>query len=215
MKYVTYRQFNDPGMAEQLTGLLKDNNIEFEIEDNSPGFDPAFAYNVLNSQIAVKIAKEDFAIVNDLLNQLNKQEIDSVDSNYYLFQFSDDELLDIITKRDEWNHFDFQLAQKILNDRGKEITPEVIELLGRQRIRELSKTEEGQENWIRAGYLFAIIGGIIGIFIGFHLYTHKKTLPNGERVYGFNSQDRKNGLRIFFIGIVMTIIWTIIKYKYE
>ncbi len=43
----------------------------------------------------------------------------------------------------------------------------------------------------------------MGVFIGHHLNTAKKTLPNGERVYVYNAEDRSHGKWIYFIGIVM------------
>ncbi len=52
---------------------------------------------------------------------------------------------------------------------------------------------------------------IIGLFIGWHLMSYKKTLPDGERVYGYNETDRKHAKRIFYIGIVVLVICIIYK----
>jgi hypothetical protein len=46
------------------------------------------------------------------------------------------------------------------------------------------------------GYIFAFLGGIIGIFIGRFIATHKKTLPNGEKVFAYCAPDRNHGNRI-------------------
>ena len=43
------------------------------------------------------------------------------------------------------------------------------------------------------GYFFTIIGGLLGIFIGYSLFTVKKTLPNGKKVYSYSENDRKHG----------------------
>ena len=137
-----------------------------------------------------------------MLQQISLSQIDSVDKDYYLFNFTDLELMEVITKRDEWGHLDFILAQKILKERGKEIKPEVVELLKKQRLEELAKPEENQKAWIYAGYITAVLGGFLGIFIGWHLSTYKKTLPNGDRVYGHSQSDRKHGNRILIIGVI-------------
>ena len=131
-------------------------------------------------------------------------EIDQVDKDYYLFGFSDDELLDLISKADEWSPFDFLLARKILAQRGNVLSNEEVKYLEEERINELKKPEAPQTKWIIIGYLCAALGGILGIFIGWHLFTYKKTLPNGERLYGYSKADRKHGRIIFYIS---SIVW--------
>ena len=126
-------------------------------------------------------------------------------------RFTDDELIEVITKSDEWNKFDISLAKKLLKDKGKEITPEKIEEIKRQRIIELSKPEEGQKGYIILGYITAFLGGLLGIFIGWHLLTYKKTLPNGNRIYAYSENDRKQGNRILTIGYIFLAFWLIIR----
>jgi hypothetical protein len=124
-------------------------------------------------------------------------------------------LFDILSKPDEWNEFDYQLSGLILRERGKEISSDTIDLLRKQRINELSKPDEGHRNWMYAGYIFALLGGLLGVFIGWHLSTFKKTLPNGQRVNGYNAQDRRHGRRIFIIGIIMFFISVMITIARE
>ncbi|MDN5202314.1 hypothetical protein QQ008_13090 [Fulvivirgaceae bacterium BMA10] len=65
-------------------------------------------------------------------------------------------------------------------DRGNDVSDEVVELLKNQRINELAKPEGSQKAWIYAEYIIALLGGILGVFIGWHLILFKKTSPNGE-----------------------------------
>ena len=51
-----------------------------------------------------------------------EKEIEVIDDDYYLLSFSDDELIDVVSKSDEWNKFDVSLAKKLLKERGNEIT---------------------------------------------------------------------------------------------
>ena len=139
--------------------------------------------------------------------------METVDKDHYLFGFTDEELFEIISKPDEWNEFDFQLAKKILRERGKEINQDTINLLKKQRLNDLAKPEEGQRNWIYAGYIFALLGGLIGVFIGWHLSTYRKTLPNGQQVYGYKQEDRKHGRRIWIKGAIMFIVSLTIRFS--
>ncbi|WP_431243320.1 hypothetical protein ACQ9BO_01130 [Flavobacterium sp. P21] len=62
-----------------------------------------------------------------------------------------------------------------------------------------------------AGYLFSLLGGGIGMVIGYSLWTSKKTLPNGERVYSYNEADRKHGKTIFILGTIIFPLVLLIK----
>jgi hypothetical protein len=210
-QFVTFQKFNDQIAALELATLLKQNNIEYLLEDYSPNFDVTFANNELTKEFRIKIQKHDFENVDSILQQISLEQIGTVDNDYYLFDFTDEELMEIISKKDEWGSFDFLLAQKLLKERGKEVTPEVVELLKKQRLSALTKPEQSQKSLIIAGYIMAFLGGLLGVFIGWHLLTHKKTLPNGERVFSYSQTDRKHGNRIVIIGGVCFILGSIIK----
>ena len=72
---------------------------------------------------------ENFAKADEVLNDFYKDQLDAIDKDYYLFGLSDKELEEVVTKPDEWGRLNYQLAQKILKDRGREITPQKAELL--------------------------------------------------------------------------------------
>lgn len=207
VQFVTFQKFNDQEAASELGSLLKENNIEYLLEDCSASFDPSFANSTLGKDFRIKLKKQDFEKADNLLQNISLKQFDTVDKDYYLFGFTDSELMEIITKRDEWGQFDFLFAQKLLKDRGKEIKPEVVELLRKQRIAELAKPEENQKAWIYAGYITAFLSGFLGFFIGWHLSSHKKTLPNGDRVYSYSKPDRIHGIRILIIGAIFFVFW--------
>jgi hypothetical protein len=96
---------------------------------------------------------------------------------------------------------DYQLAIKLLKERGAEMDEAAIAELNKQRLDELRKIEPPQTAWIIAGYIFAVLGGVFGIAIGWNLAHNKKTLPNGETVFNYSDSDRKHGQRIFYLAI--------------
>jgi len=63
--------------------------------------------------------------------------------------------------------------------------------------------------WLIPGYLFAILGGLIGIFIGVHLMSGKITLPDGTKVKKFNQSSRTQGTIMLIIGIIAIIGWRV------
>jgi hypothetical protein len=211
MEFLTYKKFNEKERADVLTQVLSDNGIEFELTADRESLDSLYGDKLFKEQFFVKLKKSDFKKADSLLLEEISKDLDNVDKDHYLYNFTDEELFDILSKPDEWNDFDYQLSQRILKDRGKLINADIIDLLKRQRINELAKPEEGQRNWIFAGYIFALLGGLLGIFIGWHLSTFKKTLPNGERVYAHTDDDRRQGRRILVIGVIMFVAWLMVR----
>ena len=206
-EFVIFQKFNTESQAVDFGSLLNENRIEFFIENISINFDPILSNNEFGKEFCIKIKQNDFEKANAILREKAKTEINEIQDDYYLLSFSNEELIDVIEKSDEWNKFDVELAHKLLKERGNEITDEQINELKKQRIIELSKPEEGQNVYIIIGYVCALLGGLLGIFIGWHLSTFKKTLPNGNRIYAYSENDRKHGNRILILGVVFIVIW--------
>ena len=210
-EFITFERFNDKKTAEEFGKLISEKNIEFVLVDNSLSFDPTFADNELGKEFCIKLKKSDFEKVDKILTDKSEKEINEIDKDYYLLSFSDHELIDVISKSDEWNKFDVSLSKKILKKRGNEVTEEQITEIIRQRIVELSKPEKSQNIYIIIGYVCALLGGLLGIFIGWHLLTYKKTLPNGNRIYAYSENDRKQGNRIVILSGIFIVIWILYR----
>ena len=211
-EFITYQKFNDVVLATELAELLEANNVNYILEEAPPAFNPAFSY-ADTKEYVVKVQPDHFERINKLLKQNADENIDEVQSDYYLLNFTNGELLDVITKADEWNAFDVQLARKLLAERGEVITDEQLEDIEKERIEELKIVEPSQSSWIAAGYVFALGGGVLGFFIGWHLWTYRKTLPNGEMVYIYSENDRQQGKMIFylsFVGLAMAFVYKLL-----
>lgn len=57
--------------------------------------------------------------------------------------------------------------------------------------------------WIIFGYINAALGGVIGLFLGWHIWKSTKTLPDGRSVYMFSQKDRAHGQIIFYVGLIV------------
>ncbi|KIQ19933.1 hypothetical protein RT99_14550 [Flavobacterium sp. MEB061] len=201
--FIAFRNFPTLNQAKDLEVLLNQNNIKTVLGDNIPPVDVTFSGSTLQNQYEIKIDPSDFEKAEAVLEKDTENLLDMIDKDYYLLSYTNEELYEILLNSDEWNVFDYKLAQKLLTDRGKTIDPEMLASLKKERLKILAKPEENQKPWIIAGYIFALLGGGIGIVIGYSLWRSKKTLPNGERIYSYNAEDRKNGLRIFLISIII------------
>jgi hypothetical protein len=200
-EFITYQKFDDVALANELAGILDKHNIKYLIKEASQAFDPGFTFNPLAKEYDVKISSDDFERVNKILKEEESQNIDAADQDYYLFSFTDDELMEVVTKADEWSPFDVVLARKLLGERGIKITEKDVANIEKNRIEELRAIKPISKLWIFISYIFALGGGVVGIFIGYYLVTGKQTLPDGERIYAFTNADRKHGQIIFYISI--------------
>lgn len=205
--FITFRKFNDESMAKDFIEFLNDHEIPVVKEDNKAYFDLSFAFDPTRREILVKLLPDDFKEAQGILENYYKEQVESVAEDYYLFAFSDAELEDIVKKQDEWGDFDYQLAQKILKERGKNITPEALENLKKKRIKELEKTEPSNDFFVFSGYLMAVVFPIAGILIAIHLMYNKKTLPDGTRVNRFSHPERTHGTFILIIGSLGLMFW--------
>ena len=213
VNFLTFQQFNDPALAENLVELLIENRIAYEEEEETVVVNPLTAINnELTRVYRVRINANDFTRVNQLLKDRDDQYINDVEKDYYLFDFTNDELTEILEKEDEWSSFDHELAKKILAERGVDVDIVKLSCLSEARLNELRQPEKQQTTWKYLGYFFAVMGGVLGIFIGWHLSAHKKTLPNGEQIYAYNEKDRKQGKIILCVAIFFLLLSIILRF---
>jgi hypothetical protein len=212
--FISFEKFNDKASAEQLGKILDTHNIPYVLEDVSANFDPSFANNGFGSEVRIKLQQKDFDEAQNLLLEITKADDTPIPDDYYLLSFTDDELIDVLAKQDEWSPFDFVQAQRLLEQHGKTITPQMLEDMKAERLKEYAKPEQYPKSYIVAGYILALLGGLLGIFMGWHLLTQKKTLPNGDKVYAYSEGDRKTGRNIMFVGIFFLIFWIAVQLYY-
>ncbi|HEX3935455.1 MAG TPA: hypothetical protein VHW43_12295, partial [Puia sp.] len=123
-KLLTFQQFNDIALARTMGDRLGAAGIEYEIDSQDPHLDPVIIGSSPDSSIDLKIPAEDFIRARAVLEAYYEEQLQDVDPDYYLFGFTDQELLEILAKPDEWGAFDYVLARKLLIERGHPITKE-------------------------------------------------------------------------------------------
>lgn len=212
--YPIFKVYPTKELALELKELLDKEGIDSVLGDNIPPVDVTFSGSTLEHRYEIRIKQSDFPKAEEILESHAKNMIELVDQDYYLFDFTNEELYEILLKADEWNEFDYMLAQKILTDRGKPIDQELLTTFKKERIKTLSEPEGNQKQWLYAGYIFALLGGVIGIIIGYFLWTSKKTLPDGSKVYAYTSEDRSKGKILFYFATTIMVAWIVIRLVY-
>lgn len=209
--YAVFRSFTDAGFAREMAKALAAQNIPFQLENTSSPMDPLIIGNGLDADIRLKIRARDFEEAQRILEDYYRRQLDTIDGDYYLFGFTDNELIDVVSKPDEWGELDYLLAQKILSDRGMEVDRQTLVSLKEERLQAIAKPEAVEKSWIFWGYFIAVLFGPVGIFFGLTLLTLKKTLPNGQRVYSYSEGARGHGRNILVIASALTALLLLAK----
>ncbi|MCC7453222.1 MAG: hypothetical protein IT222_03570 [Crocinitomix sp.] len=210
--FAIFQDFIAKEDARQLLNILDANKIPFTVVENAYEVDITFGGNIPRN-FQVFVHPSNFERVHQILDKDAENQLDNVDPNHYLYDFAKSELYEVITKKDEWSAYDYQLAKKILIERGESIDPEAIAIYQEQRLQELSQPAEKPTVYLILGAIFALLGGVVGFMIGWYLYSAKKTLPNGTKMYTYANEDRKLALNIFLVGIVISGAWWYIYLK--
>ncbi len=199
-----FRTFRTPEEAQALASDLELLGFSPTIEDSRNYISSAFV-GASPEYFSVKLPASDFLRAEAALEDVAEKQINEVGDDHYLFSFTTEELLDVVLKPDEWNAFDRRLARKVLAERGMPVEAATDEVIREARIEELTAPAKPQTILVLVGYVFCLLGGVLGIYIGHHLNTMKKTLPNGERIYAYREEDRAHGKWIFFFGLFMFV----------
>jgi hypothetical protein len=206
-EFVLFQSFFTEDEAIAIIEPLQNGGIEYQLERSKELLDRAFIGDNLEKKIFLKIKSTDFFKANEILDARILQNITSLEKDYYLFSFTNDELIEILRKPDEWSRQDFLIARKILTERGQPINEEVIKDLKSKRINELSREESEPALTIVAGYILALLFSLVGLFFGLAFLTAKKNIPNGKKVFTYTKSTRKHGRNIVILSAVSLFLF--------
>ncbi len=94
---------------------------------------------------------------------------------------------------------EFSSAQKIETVKEEPVVSEELEVARFE--------PEDATGWLIAAYIFAILGGLLGIAFGIYVYKSKIELTDGEKVYKYKDSHRQFGLAAAVLAVVSMIIW--------
>jgi hypothetical protein len=141
--FIEFQRFPDFEMASELIDVLEANNIQYLVDDSAIHFDvAAISMSPADKQIIVRIREEDLEKANLLFANTTVQTTDNSSADHYLYSFSDNDILDVITNPGDWTEFEVNLAKNISKQRGLKPEAEVEEAakdIRREELREPNK----------------------------------------------------------------------------
>lgn len=210
-KFVTAHSFSDTEEAEMAAAVLKENSVAFYIEEARLSFDATFSYKTNPYSVHLKVKEEDIGKVLELLDAAAREEgVETTDITLAsLFEsYSDEELLEVVSHRDEWKDTEVQLAEQILDKRGITLSENEKRKMWKDRVAEVRKPQKGSIGWLIFGFVLALMGGLFGIMLGFAYCTLKGKDPEGNSYFIYDDRTRTLGLLMTLLGILVIAVLT-------
>ena len=207
--FVNFQKFYDRSVAADMVNQLKSRAIPAALDEPGAYFDPSFAHNPLQQGIWVQVKAADFPKASAALEAYYASQLDHVKTDYYLFQLSDEELVDIVHSPDQWGYLDYPLAVRILKDRGIAWSRDEMELVRSARIKKLAAPENTGIGWIIFSYLLSLFCWPAGLIAGSIMIRQQKTLPDGGRVPAYSTGDRRHGRWMILLSLLGFVWWLV------
>ncbi len=153
-------------------------------------------------QFTLTLPQEQFEKANDLITK--EVERTGVPQDYYLRDFDDAQLREILVNVYEWSRQDIAAAAILLRERN--VTVYSNQLQGQKEAKRLAiKKKEGRLSLpvLLIMYTTALLGGFATLVGGAFVYFATSVNPEGIRDYTFIQDYRIHGLAIMVISGVM------------
>lgn len=203
-EFVTWQRFNNVEDMLPMAEFLQANGIVCQLNDLSANFDVSYANNEFQKDLRIKLRQEDFEKADRLMQDKFSEDLDKLPADYYLFSFTNKELVDIVSKKDEWGIIDFLLAKKLLKERGVQVTDEQLKGLEKDRISELSLPQSASTGYLLAAYFGVITFGLMSGVMGSMLLS-KKALPDGTKVHIYDKSSRDHGVTLCWVSVLISL----------
>lgn len=237
---LVFQQFENIADAEKVAAILEEAGISTMVEKPAAILDSNFIGTNYVPSYNLMIDGADFENAREVLLEKAEVNLDEIDKDYLLLTFSDEELMDVIAKPDEWGVYNYNIATALLKKKGVTVSREQKDAFAKDRLAELSKQKSFGMFWIIVAYTIPLLNlvyvianyetyignnltwlfpGIGGLIIGFILVYSKKTLPNGTSLPIYIEKHRKHGPIILKVnaivwianGAIFTIYHTFLK----
>lgn len=207
-----FRDFFVLDQAEFVVNLLKSATIPYKLEKSQTVIDEAIVGNTLTPKFVLRLPPVFFEKANDLIRS-NTQISDAYLEEHYLDQLDENELIEILEKPDEWSIEDGLVAQRILANRGKEISEEEIQQMQEER-RTLLRTGRSESRGkilsfyllsLAVSFFFSAFYVLAGLGLSWYYWKDTNVDATGYKYFSFDESTRKFGQNMFWFWLVIVI----------
>ncbi len=125
--------------------------------------------------------------------------------DHFLHTSTDEELLEILAKPEDWDPYLVLHARRLADARGTKLTAKV-ETKVAQLTEEQTRGFPAQPWQLILGWAAVAFGGVLGIIIGYSLAYSKEKNLSGE-YFTYDEATRETGSMMLWCGLAMLIFW--------
>lgn len=208
--YQLLREFNETEGLNDFIQLMDQHVIRYKVEDSILRFDASFANNQTRRAYRLLVMDEDMQQALQLADQYDLEILKNLPADYYLYQFSREELTAIVYAPDEWNNLDVLLATQLLENEGIIPDHEKIDEQLEHKQQIADAPESNANCLVVCGYLLCGMGIIIGFIIALILVTSTKVTSSGNRIPYYSENIRWHGRAMILLSVVVLLFGSLL-----
>jgi hypothetical protein len=187
------QKFSNKQAANHLLNTLNEKDLKCRMIRQEAEFPAPLSSYTSIKYFTIVANEHDSTSIKKTINDMPKPKLSETPRDHYLLIFSNEELFNVLKTPDLWINFDYELAKQILSNRGVEIFEKQLEEYKITRNILLSNPEKIKKWYIYGTYLLAITYPLTIFCIEKSIINFKKITPEGNLIYAYEREDRKNG----------------------
>lgn len=203
---VELERCRDPESLAQLTRILDAAGIAYQRSSLPAMFDPGKMGTGDDAQVIVSVSRNLYAAARAAMEAAYVK-ID-LPENHYLLTSSDEELIEIVGQSSEWSAFDVAHARLLIGKRGIDLKK--VEDQKTEHLHRLQRGRRASKQLIFFGWLFSILGGLIGFGIAWSLSHMKEKTPHGE-FFTYDEESRVVGRKMLRLAMAVIAAATVLR----
>lgn len=215
-KPIVFKTLTNIEEAEKIGEQLALHHIAYEIESPPQLLDRNFIGEQLMPDHYIKVRPSDFTRAHEIVDELYKNIAVTVGKDYYLFDFSDEEILEVANHKNQWGDLNYYVALEILAKRGIPYDKQLTNALEEEAAAIVP--QPAKPFYLFLAYIILAISflsihpafSIVGLIAGLFLYGATKTLKNGTRIPYYDPNSRNNGIAMIVIAGI-SILWFLFR----
>lgn len=172
---IEFRNYADQAEAFTKAAVLKENGIECELTQFTENGALFFR---------LEIEEESIDEAKSILNETSE-----VSGEEFIADFTDEELEDMLINSHTYSPVMVDAAKSMILSRNPDFDFKKLEEVRDENEDKLKSGVSGGKSEILFGYIFAVLGGIIGLGIGWFLETSKTKGHSGESYYTYDESS--------------------------
>jgi len=129
-------------------------------------------------------------------------------ADHYLLTSTDEELVEILAHPSDWCGFEVAHARLLITQRGIDLKK--VEEKKVEHVHQLRRGRRASKKLIVFGWVFSVLGGLIGLGIAWSLASMKEKTSHGE-FFTYDEESRAIGRKMLKVAVAMLAVGVFLR----